>query len=128
MRNPLLLVLSMLLLGVCWAAAQNYPSQSNSTQTTPTSAGTETTVQGCLSSSNGNYVLIDKNGKTFQLTGDSATLSEHIGHEVKVTGTTTTASSGTGGAMGQTSASDQAIAVTSVKHISKSCKTSGMSH
>ncbi len=118
-----LLLLSVLLLGVSWAAAQNNPSQ-----TTPTGAGSETTVQGCLGGSDGNYTLTDKNGTSFQLTGDTAKLSEHVGHEIKVTGTASSASAspsgGTaGGTMGQpSSTSQQAIQLTSVKHIAKTCK------
>ncbi len=124
-----LLLLSVLLLGVSWAAAQNYPSQK-----TPTGAGSETTVQGCLGGSDGNYTLTDKNGTSFRLTADTAKLSEHVGHEIKVTGTASSASAspsgGTaGGTMGQpSSASQQAIQVTSVKHIAKTCKSAGTPH
>ena len=68
--------------------------------------------EGCLSGSDGNYTLTDKNGNSFQLTGDTAKLSEHVGHEVKVTGTASSASTspsgGTAsGTMGQTSSSSQ---------------------
>lgn len=45
-----LLLLSVLLLGSLWAAAQNNPSQSSPSQTTPAGAGGETTVQGTGSS------------------------------------------------------------------------------
>jgi len=89
------------------------------------------TVEGCLSGSNGNYTITDKNGTSYQLTGDNAKLSEHVGHEVKVTGTT--ASAGTG-ASGSTESSaggaGQTLQVSSVKHISKTCKSggTGMSH
>jgi hypothetical protein len=127
-----LLLLSLLLLGASWAAAQNYPTQSN--QTTPSGTGTEMTVQGCLGGSSGSYTLTDKNGNSFQLTGDNAKLSEHVGHEVKVTGTSSSASpspsAGTAsGTMGQSSSSSQqAIEVSSVKHISKTCKNGGTSH
>ena len=132
-----LLLFSVLLLGATWAAAQNYPSQTSSTsssQTTPTSAGAETTVQGCLSGSDGNYMLTDKQGNTFQLTGDTAKLSEHVGHEVKVTGTASSASespsSGKAGEEkeGEASGSSRQLEVASVKHISKTCQSGGMSH
>jgi hypothetical protein len=79
-------------------------------------------------------MLTDNNGKSFQLTGDTAKLSEHNGREVKITGTTTTASaSANGGAasgsMGQaSSSSQQAIEVSSVEHISKTCKSGGVFH
>lgn len=124
-----LLLLSVLLLGVSWAAAQTSPSQANPSQTTPSqagSAGSETTVQGCLSGSDGNYTLTDKSGTSFQLTGDNAKLSEHVGHEIKVTGTASSASAspsgGTAsGTTGQASSGSQAIQVSSVKMTSKTC-------
>lgn len=118
-----LLFLSVLLLGVSWASAQNQPSQTNqnqtdSQQTAASGADSETTVQGCLSGSDGNYVLTDKNGSTFQLTGDAAKLSEHVGHEVKVSGTSTSASTAPRGEPANSTAPQQTaqtIQVTSVK-------------
>lgn len=139
MRQILLLV-SILLLGLTWAIAQSTPSQtspSSSGQMSRSSSGGETTVQGCLSGTNGNYTLSDKNGNTYQLTGDTAKLSQHVGHEVKVTGTTGSATGSTG-AEGSAGASagtagaagaQQTLQVTSVKHVSKSCQAgSGMAH
>ncbi len=121
-----LLVFSVLLLASLWAVAQN------SAQTSEKSAGGHTTVEGCLSSSGGNYMLTDQNGTMYQLTGDSAKLSEHVGHEIKVSGTESTAGNSAGSARTATGASgsaEQTIQVTSVKHISKTCKSgSGMSH
>jgi len=136
MRNVLLFV-SVLLLGVSWAVAQNTAGQSSSPsagQASQTSAGGETTVQGCLSGSSGSYTLTDKNGTAYQLTGDTAKLSEHVGHEVKVTGTSnssaSSASSGAAGAGTSSSGSQQSLQVSSVKHVSKTCQSggSGMSH
>jgi Protein of unknown function (DUF5818) len=124
-----LLLASVLLLGTCWAAAQNYPSQNEPSQAT--SSGSTATVEGCLSSNNGNYTLTDSHGNNFQLTGDTSKLSDHVGHTVKITGTMTSASAPSsgesGGAMGQTSSTQQAIDVGSFKHVSKTCKN-GMSH
>jgi hypothetical protein len=144
MRQVLLCV-SVLLLGLTWSMAQSSgssetsPTGSGSTQSTQSGAsgqmghGGHTTVEGCLSGSNGNYTLTDKKGNTYQLTGDNAKLSEHVGHEVKVTGTEGAAgasgSSASGGTMAG-SGSQQSLEVTSVKHISKSCQAggSGMTH
>jgi hypothetical protein len=133
----LLLLLSVLLLGACWAVAQDATSKTNSGssetsassgQTSSATASGATTVQGCLSGSSGNFTLTDKNGNTYQLTGDTAKLSEHVGHEVKVTGTTSSsasaASGGTAGAAGA-SGNSQTLEVTSMKHISKTCQTGG---
>jgi hypothetical protein len=125
-----LLMLSVLPLGASWTTAQYDSSQTN--QQKFSGAGSEMSVQGCLSGSAGSYTLTDKNGRSYQLTGDSAKLSEHVGHEVKITDSTASSSPSTGaakGAMGQTSSStQQAIEVSSVKHISKTCKSAGMSH
>jgi hypothetical protein len=100
------------------------------TQNPPSSAQTKsdgsdnTTVQGCLSGTSGNYTLTDKNGMSYQLTGDNAKLAEHVGHQIQVTGTTSsgaaTPSGSSSGAMGQTN-SQQTLQVTSMKHISKTC-------
>jgi Protein of unknown function (DUF5818) len=139
--RKLLLLLSVLLLGACWAVAQDSTSQPSSTtsdtsassassgQTGSTTAGSATSVQGCLSGSSGNYTLSDKNGNTYQLTGDTAKLSEHVGHEVKVTGTSSSASTTgggtTAGTAGQAGANAQTLEVSSVKHISKTCQNGG---
>jgi len=135
--RKLLLLVSVLLLGASWAVAQDSSSQTDpnsasAAQTSSANAGGETTVQGCLSGSNGSYTLTDKNGTSYQLTGDDAKLSEHVGHEVKITGTSSSASasaSGGGTASGATggAAASQTLQVSSVKHVSKTCQSGGMS-
>jgi hypothetical protein len=133
----LLLLLSVLLLSVSWVAAQTDQSDrsqtgsSSASQEKSASTGSQMTVQGCLSGSEGNYTLTDKSGNTYQLTGDTAKLSEDVGHEIKVSGTATTAttSGGISGAMGQSGGSSQkAIEVSSVKHMTKTCQSAGTSH
>jgi hypothetical protein len=116
------LLLSVLMLGASWAAAQNYPSQG------PTgSASSQQSIVGCLSSSGGTYTLTAKDGKTFELTGDTAKLNNHVGHEMKITGTISPASASSSGAMEKNSG-EETIDVTSFKHISKTCQGGGMSH
>jgi ABC-type phosphate transport system substrate-binding protein len=133
----LLLLLSVLLLGACWAVAQD-TTNSNSSQSDPTSASSgqtgstnasgATVVEGCLNGSSGNYTLTDKNGVSYQLTGDTAKLSEHVGHEVKITGTSSSASPNGGGTDTGTSgtSNSQTLEVSSLKHISKTCRNGGM--
>jgi hypothetical protein len=130
----LLLLLSVLLLGACWAVAQDTTSQTSpnssasSAQTSSETASGAHTVEGCLSGSSGNYTLTDKHGNTYQLTGDTAKLSEHVGHEVKVTGTASSASAASGGtATGAAGASgsSQTLEVSSVKHMAKTCQSGG---
>jgi hypothetical protein len=115
-----LLVLCVLLLGVSWAAAQNSPTTSPKGST---SAGASAhTVEGCLSSSEGKYMLTDMHGKTFELTGDTSKLAEHVGHEVKITGTESSETASASGSQEMT------LDVSSVKHISKTCKSGSMAH
>ena len=129
-----LLLLSVLLLAAFWAAAQNDPNQTSPNQSTPVGTSGEKAVQGCLSESGGTYMLTDKSGTSFQLTGDTAKLKEHVGHEVKITGTESSASASPSGESenskaGEGSSSQQTIEVSSVKHISKTCQSGGaMSH
>jgi|ERR1051326_3534993 Protein of unknown function (DUF5818) len=138
------LFLSVLLLGVSWAVAQGTsPSQSSPSTTSSdssaqtssqTAAGGETTVEGCLSGSSGSYTLAAKDGTTYQLTGDTAKLSEHVGHEVKITGTANSAasspSSGAASSSAGSTSSEKSLQVSSVKHVSKTCQagSGGMSH
>jgi Protein of unknown function (DUF5818) len=140
--RKLFLLLSILLLGLSWAIAQESttPSSSSSSQSDSTGnsgraartgAGGQMSVEGCLSGSNGNFTITDKNGTSYQLTGDTAKLSEHVGHEVKITGTAATAGTGASGSTESSAeGTGQTLQVTSVKHISKTCKSggTGMSH
>ena len=139
--RQLFLLLSVLLLGLSWAVAQDstspatQDSASNSGQTSRTGAGGQMTVEGCLSGASGNFTLTDKNGMSYQLSGDTAKLSEHVGHEVKVTGTSGSAGAGASGSTepsgaAGTAGAGQTLEVTSVKHVSKTCKSggNGMSH
>jgi hypothetical protein len=139
MRKVLSLV-SVLLLGACWAVAQD-STNSNSSPASPTSASSgqtasatasgANTVEGCLSGSSGIYTLTAKDGTSYQLTGDTAKLSEHVGHEVKITGTSSAASSnaagGTATGTAGASSSSQTLEVSSVKHVAKTCQNGSMS-
>ena len=131
------LFLAVLLFGTTWALAQsdqNQTSPSDQTPTaqgdmTPTNSGGNMTVEGCLNGSDGNYTLTDKNGTTYQLSGDTAKLSDHVGHEMKVTGSKSDSAMAPSGGGADTDASKQTLQVSSFKMVSKTCPSGGgMSH
>lgn len=121
----------LILLGTTFALAQNTnsgnanpatPTESPESQTRSGAAlNHDMTVKGCLGGNDGNYTLTDAHGTVYQLTGDTSKLSEHVGHEVKVTGGVKTPGAAAAGT--SENPSTQPISVTSVKHISKSCPT-----
>jgi Protein of unknown function (DUF5818) len=131
--RKLSLVTGILLLASAWMLAQNstpptsqYPSSAPSSaqsaaqdaQQAATQAGKDAAhaatgnVEGCVGGSAGSYTLTDSSGKTYQLAGDTAGLSDHIGHDVKVTGTTADAAAAGG---------TPTITVKKVKLVSATC-------
>ncbi|MCU1299039.1 MAG: proteophosphoglycan 5 [Acidobacteriaceae bacterium] len=121
MSKTLMLTLA-LLLSTAWLKAQSQYPQTGSSQKGASASG-QTAAQGCLQRSDGNYMLTDNAGTTYQLQGDSSKLSEHVGHEVQITGSTASASSATTPIAGtSTSATQPTLTVQNVKHISKTCK------
>jgi uncharacterized protein YdeI (BOF family) len=126
MPKTILLAL-VILCSAAWMQAQNTPSAQDP-QTSPTAgqqgtAASHTSVQGCLQGSDGNFTLTDSSGTTYMLQGDAAKLNKHVGHEVQITGSTSSSSSAS--AMGNSSQgnSQPTLTVDKVKHISETCKT-----
>lgn len=124
--KKILLLSSILLLSAVWAVAQ-YDSQSSGSQSS-SSDMSKTTIQGCLSGSAGNYTLTDQSGTAYQLTGDTAKLSKHVGHEIQITGSSSTSSasnnpSNPSGAMSGSAEAQPTFNVTSFKHVSSKCST-----
>ena len=114
---------SALVLSTALLQGQNPPPAGNPSDH-PTSANAST-VQGCLQGSNGSFTLTDKSGTTYGIQGDTSTLTEHLGHEVQITGTTSTPSSDKNESSGSArSATEQRIInLQEVKHVSKTCKS-----
>lgn len=108
--------------------SQTSPTQSTAPDTTQTSTS-NTSIEGCLSGSSGNFSLTDTAGKTWQLSGDTSKLTEHVGHEVRITGSEAGGSSSGAGAAGSSasagaggaSGSQSSFTVQKVKMISSSC-------
>ncbi len=83
---------AILLLSSAWMLAQvsTPPTDQNptsSTQSTEQPDKSQTaTIEGCLSGNVDAFVLTAANGKTYWLTGDTAQLTERVGHKVRLWG------------------------------------------
>jgi len=123
MARTFLLAIS-LLASAAWLQAQSQYPQTGSSQKGASASG-QTTVEGCLRGSDGNYTLTDKSGTTYQLQGDTSKLSAHVGHEVQITGSTTSASSATSPTTGTPAGAtpQPTLTVQNMKHLSKTCKS-----
>ena len=126
MPKTILLALAILCSAV-WLQAQGTYSQDTPAQSSPTAgpqtgtASSHTAIEGCLQGSDGNYTLTDSSGTTYALQGDAAKLNKHVGHEVQITGSTSSSSSTN--AMGNSSQGGQpTLTVDKVKHVATTCK------
>ena len=110
----------------------NMGGQSNGTygQNNSPNSASNTTLEGCLSGSSGNYTLTASNGMTYQLQGNTDKLNKHVGQEVKVKGSAAVgATSGTeSGQSAASTGSQQAFQVSKVKKVSKTCTTGNTSN
>src|SRR5215831_10602340 len=99
--RKVLLITAVLVLALGVVYAQQQPATSDTNTNTPSNAGSQITVQGCLGGTAGNFTLLGSDGTTYQLQGSDDQLKDHVGHTVAVTGTlgtgnsTTTAASST---------------------------------
>ena len=134
------LVLAAFLCCGLWAFAQTdssaaQPNTSGQTAGAPSasatsSSGSTTTVDGCLAGSAGSYTLTDKaTGTVYNLSGDTSKLSAHVGHEVKITGSTSASGSNPGSASsaassGSSMGGQETLNVTSMKHVAATCTAS----
>ena len=130
--SKLLKLAFSLLLTTAWLQAQEPSPGQTPAQTPPStsgqthsraSSGMNKTVEGCLQGSNGSFTITDRAGKTYQLAGDTSKLTDHVGHEVQITGSTSgsdaSASSTTPGAA--SGGQEATINVEKIKHVSKTC-------
>jgi hypothetical protein len=131
-----LIISTFLLLCAAWAGAQTSGSATQpSSQTgsmSQSSSDSAQTVQGCLGGSAGNFTLTSSSGTTYQLAGNTSKLSDHVGEQVEITGSASSASgsAGTGSTTSSSATSSgsmgggQTINVQKVKRIASSCNTS----
>jgi hypothetical protein len=83
--------LALLLAFLCapWIYAQTAQTSAH------TSESPRTSIRGCLKGSNGNYTLTDKSGTSYLLTGNTASLQDHVGQKLALTGTVEVKPAGT---------------------------------
>jgi len=113
----------------------NLPAQSPEQSQTPsqpaTAATSPTTVKGCIRIAADHFTLTDDSGTTYQLQGDTSNVSAHVGHEVQITGSssTTNSDSSTGnmqpGASQASQSQPPTLVVEKIQHVADSCPTSG---
>jgi hypothetical protein len=118
--------------------ASSTTTQTTTTQTTQTSSDSANSIEGCLNGSAGSWTLTDQSGKTWQLAGDTSKLSDHVGHQVRISGTDNSGSGSSSGSMGSSpnpssgtnasgagssSGSQSTFNVKKVKMISSTCST-----
>jgi hypothetical protein len=132
--KKLLSITCVLLLAMGIAAAQDTPSgeqpaPQEQEQALPQSDQTadQITIRGCLSGSDQNFTISDQSGRSYKLSGDFAMLSEHVGHEVELTGKFGEVAAGEQPAGEQAAATgDQKLfEFSNVKMISETCSTGG---
>jgi hypothetical protein len=115
--KKLALTLSVLLAFAVCARTQDNPSQN-----AKGSSMNQTAVQGCLSRSSTGYTLTDKSGTPYQLAGDTSKLSDHVGHEVEIRGTTAVSGEAPGAPSSVSKeAAPARIDVSDLKHIASTC-------
>ncbi len=90
MRKAAILI-STLLLAACVAFGQDYgygSQDSQTTQSTQSSAGKNETLRGCLSKQGSDFYLttLGANQQRYEITGNTAKLAAHVGHEMAITG------------------------------------------
>jgi hypothetical protein len=118
-RNLMLAI--VLLSSSAWLQAQAGNPQSGANTAGATSH--HASVIGCLQGSNGSYTLTADSGTVYQLTGDTSQLSEHVGHEVRISGAIPESSAASTPSPVTPGASQQTMLdVESVRHVSAKCK------
>jgi hypothetical protein len=137
MKKNTFLLVSILLLSAAWAMAQNGADRNDQT------SGGHVTVEGCLSEAGGNFTLTSQSGMSYQLTGNTDRLQDHVGQTIRVKGFSTPEAGAAPNSMSEGQAPDSMsegadanaqaqqaqpmLSVRSFKRVSSNCGTSGTS-
>jgi hypothetical protein len=117
--NKTMMLILVLLVSALWLNAQD------AGQTAGKTAGL-TTLQGCLTYTNGHYRLTEDNGTAHQLQSQAQKLTKHVGHEVTITGKPAIRSVDTTiqGAASSVK-EEQVFKVSTVQHVADKCTSAG---
>ena len=119
MRKTLMLAL-MLVISALWLQAQE--GNPGADIWLPAAGTSPTTVEGCLRSSGGQYLVTDTEGTVHLLTGSTARLSPYVGHRVEITGKPTVITLDTTVIHAASTAEElPALEVKTAKEISNTC-------
>jgi hypothetical protein len=89
-------------------------------------AGSKTSIRGCLSkAADGSYQLTAFNGNTYQLSGDTAQLGMHVGHEVRLDGVQSSATAPGAMSASPSGQAQQQFSVSKVHHVANTCRATG---
>jgi hypothetical protein len=80
----------------------------------------KTTIEGCLDGAIGNYILTDRAGATYRLSGNAEQLKAHVGETIRVTGVVTPVVH-VPGAMSEGTETQPTLSVISFKRVSGVC-------
>jgi len=113
--------LAVLLLSASFLLAQDNSTANNSPQGSKDSKG-QVTLQGCVSRSSGDYILMKQDpAVTYELqSSHKIKLSHYLGQQVEVTGSESP-SLGTSSDSNRRSAAPVTLTITSIKTIQKEC-------
>lgn len=117
-RRKLAALVPAVALGIACTMAQNGDGSNDRSQ----EAKNLIIVEGCLGGSAGAYKLTDPAGASYQLTGKTAKLKEHIGQTVRVTATAEPEPLGNEpSSMSQNAETNPALSVISFRRLSGVC-------
>lgn len=120
--------LAVLLLSGSFLLAQDSSSANTSQQGSKDSKG-QVTLQGCVSRSNGDFILMKTNpAVSYELHGRRGIkLGHYLGQRVEVTGSESPSLATSSDTMTRTNASPVTLTVTSIKTIDKECSVADVS-
>lgn len=122
MKQAMLLVLVLVISAAVLLARDNNPSSGASRDNSEHAKG-QTTVQGCVGRSNGDYILVKQDpAVTYELQSSGKTkLGRYLGQQVEVTGRKSASLSTSSDFLAGRVPSPVTITVTSIKTITKEC-------